>query len=85
MSNKAFDYKNKLKLTVSNGVRAFTYDVTHIDYEGERISGVDLEGKEYSFGFALVDAMGEVYTEDVEPNAPPVDDDKPIDLSEIPF
>lgn len=76
-----FDLSTPLIMTISNDHRAFSYTVTEIDYEDREVTGRDMAGGEYTFGFDFIEAMGEIKPAEPKVNDPP----KPNPLDEIPF
>lgn len=79
------DLTQPLIMVISNGVKSFSYNVTRIDYEDQEVTGKDETGAEFTFGFGFIEAMGEIHPPEVKTNDPPRDDDKPINLDDIPF
>lgn len=83
---KDFDLSLELKVYLDNGVKSFTYKVQNIDYANKTVTVIDDDGNHNVFNFAMIDYLGGVYYDEPKANDPPAtDDDKPIDLSEIPF
>lgn len=86
MAKKEFDLNQELRVTIDNGVNSFDYKVIAIYYNSRTVECSSEDGLNlYSFSFEMIGGLGSIYiNEDAEPNAPPADD-KPIDLSEVPF
>ena len=80
-----FDLSTPLVMTISNGVKSFSYTVTEIDYEDREVTGRDDTGAEFTFGFGFIEAMGDISPAETKSNDPPKNNDDPINLDDIPF
>jgi hypothetical protein len=86
-----FDLNQRLTMYLSNDHVTFDYTVVAIDFTAETVTALDQNGQAFTFSFEFINAMGAVETDAKPQEVPapkpptPINDDKPLDLDDIPF